>query len=407
MSANPKMRMTPDTTAVPADIWCAIPVFNNAGTVRTVACSVREVLPHVVVVDDGSTDADVGALLADVGVTVLRHAVNRGKGCALLTALQHVQAHGGRFLISLDADGQHHPDDICRMLPALAADPDAIVIGVRRMEGPHVPASSRFGRRFSDFWVRLETGLDVRDSQSGFRAYPVALTRQLPLRSRRFDFEIEVLAQAAWAGLHIRHVNVDVTYAARGERISHFRPFLDNLRLTHRHVLLVLRRLLPWPHRRLVPREARDAWELFRHPVLFVRQFLRERSSPAELGAAAGVGVLLGALPLLALHSVSIVYVTTRLNLNRLMALASQNLCVPPFVPLLCVEIGYFLRHGCWLHEMSRETLWHQAPARIGEWLLGSLLVAPLLALATGLAVFGLAAAVRRRTGTNPRKESA
>ena len=378
-------------------VWCAIPVYNNAATVRAVALAARQALSHVVVVDDGSTDADIARLLRDANIPVLRHPRNLGKGQAILTALRYVQNQGGRFLITLDADGQHDPADIHRLIAESTADPTAIVIGTRRMDGPHVPASSRFGRKFSDFWVRLETGVSVRDSQSGFRGYPVDLTLLLPLRGNRYDFEIDVLAKAVWAGLYIRHTDVGVVYPPRDKRVSHFRPFLDNLRITHRHVLLVLRRLLPWPHPRLTLRVPDDSWMLFRHPILFVRQFLRERSSPAELGTAAGVGVLIGTLPLFIMHSVTIIYVTTRLKLNRLMALASQHICLPPFVPLLCVEVGYYLRHGRWLRELNRETLMHQAPARILEWFLGALILAPFLAILTGAIVFGISLVARSR----------
>lgn len=377
--------------------WVVIPVYNNAATVRAVALGCRAELPHVVVVDDGSTDADVAALLAGTGITVLRHAVNRGKGQALLTGLRHVREQGGEFMITLDADGQHHPADIGKFLPVLDHDAATIVIGARRMEGPTVPASSKFGLKFSDFWLRLETGLMMRDTQSGFRAYPVALVSQLEFASRHYDFEVEILARAAWAGVGVVSVDVEVTYPAAGKRISHFRPFLDNFRLTHRHAMLVMRRLLPWPHRELVARETRGEERFPRHPVLFLKHLLRDHATPVELATAAAVGTLLAALPLVAVHTVVIVYVATRLRLNLVMAVAIQNLCMPPFVPFLCIEVGYFMRHGRWLADLSRETWFQQALQRFWEWLLGSLVVAPLLALAMFVAMFWLVTAIKRR----------
>lgn len=385
------------TTVSDSSVWCAIPVYNNAATVRGVALAAQRTIARVVVVDDGSTDADVAALLRDTGIPVLRHPRNLGKGQAILTALRHVRKQGGRFLITLDADGQHDPADIPRLAAAGAADPTAIVIGTRTLTGPNVPASSRFGMKFSDFWVRLETGVPVHDSQSGFRGYPVDLTLQLPVRGNHYDFEIDVLAKGVWAGLRIRHVPIGVTYPPRGERVSHFRPFLDNLRITHRHVLLVLRRLIPWPHRRLTPEDPDDPWGLFRHPIRFLRQIPRDRATPTELGIAAGVGVLIGTLPLYGVASVTIVYVTTRLKLNRLMALASQNLCMPPVVPFVCIETGFYLRHGYWLRELNRVTLLHQAPSRIWEWFLGALLLAPFFAVFTGAIVFGVALVAQSR----------
>ena len=379
-------------------VWCVIPVFNNRSTLAAVAQACRRELEHVLVVDDGSTDADVAALLRGTDVTVLRHAHNLGKGCALITALQYVQAQGGEFMITVDADGQHDPRDIHKFLPLLAAEPAAIVVGARQMDAPNVPASSRFGMRFSDFWLRLETGCHIRDSQSGFRSYPVGYVSRLKLRGRRYDFEVEALAKAAWAGLPIRAVDVGVTYAGKGERISHFRPVLDNLRISHCHITLLARRLLPWPHRRLLKREAGPKG-FFLHPLSFLRGLLLEHATPGELAVSAGVGTFLATLPLLSFHTVAIIYVTTRLHLNRLMAVAIQNLCAPPFVPFVCIELGHFLRHGRWLHEMSRQTLWHQAPARLLEWLLGSLVAAPILAAVTGFLVFGIAILAQQRWG--------
>lgn len=379
------------------DTWVVIPVFNNHATVRAVALAAREELPQVVVVDDGSTDADISALFQGTDIVVLRHAVNQGKGRAILTGLHYVREQAGRFMITLDADGQHHPRDIPKFLPILETEPATIVIGARRMSAPNVPASSRFGMRFSDFWLRLETGLPMRDTQSGFRAYPVELVSQLTCVSSHYDFEIEILARAAWAGLQVKSVDVGVVYAEPGRRISHFRPFLDNLRLTHRHVLLVLRRLLPWGHKQLVATEQESIWSWFCHPIRLFKMLITEHATPAELGLAAALGVLVGALPLFGFHTVAIIYAASRLRLNRLMGAVTQNICMPPLVPFVCVELGHYLRYGEWLRAMTMEAWCYQAPQRLWEWLLGSLLVGPLLAVITGVLVFGGVKVLQRK----------
>jgi len=231
-------------------------VHNNAGTIRDVALRCRDIVPNVLIVDDGSRDADLRELMADTGIPVIRHDTNRGKGQALLTAARAVNDRGGATMIAIDGDGQHYPEDLRAFLPVIAEEPDAIVIGERDMSGPNVPGSSRFGRKFSDFWLRLETGLPLRDTQSGFRAYPVRHFLALVCAGRRYDFEVEILARAAWAGLPIRNVPIRVWYPPAAERVSSFRPFFDNFWLTHRHVLLVTRRFLPLPHRKLVTRPA-------------------------------------------------------------------------------------------------------------------------------------------------------
>ncbi len=372
-------------------VWIAVPVYNNPATLRDVVEHCLVQTPNVVVVDDGSTNGDAADLLAGIPVTILRHARNKGKGAALLTALHYISAQQGNWMVTIDADGQHDPADLPRFFPAMHNHPDSIIIGARDFATPNVPASSRFGRSFSNFWVQLETGIHVEDTQSGFRAYPVALIKKLPLRGTYYDFEIEVLVRAAWAGLKLRSVPISVWYAPPTERVSSFDSHRDNRRISRMHARLIGRRLLPWPIRRLVKRDYFTLWDLLQNPRRCFLGLLRENSSPVGLSVSAGVGILLGALPLIAMHSISIVYVTTRLNLNKLMALTSQTLCIPPFVPLFCIEVGHFMHRGRWLPLHTPQDLLIDPHWHLLHWLLGSLVVAPLLALLGMLATYGIA----------------
>lgn len=124
---------------------------------------------------------------------------------------------------------------------------------------------------------------------------------------------------------------------------------------------------------------------------------LRENSSPTELGVAAGVGVLLATLPLIACHTIAILYVSTKLNLNRLLALNIQHFCAPPFVPLACIALGFYLRNGHWLGVEELKTFGNDLPQHVLNWLLGSLVLAPVLAIVAGLIVFYIAARVQRK----------
>lgn len=231
----------------PASVWCAIPVYNNAATIRDLAQRARLQMPHVLVIDDGSTDADLTTLLHDLDVTVIRHPHNLGKGVALLTALRFAADHHADYLITLDGDGQHFPEDLPLFLAALA--PDAILLGHRHEILGAMPPSSQFGRKFSDFWIYIETGHHLTDTQSGFRAYPVGPILSRRFCSRHYNFEVEVLTRALWAGLRVQTIPIRVWYPQH--RVSSFRPFLDNLRISLLHSRLVGRRLLPVPHRRI------------------------------------------------------------------------------------------------------------------------------------------------------------
>jgi glycosyltransferase involved in cell wall biosynthesis len=380
-----------------------IPVYNDKNTVKSVAMECRARIPQVLVVDDGSTDTDVEALFSGSDIRVLRHEENRGKGAAIRSALRYVKQQGGRFMITVDADGQHYPRDLEKFIPLLQDDDTAIVIGCRRFEGENIPRASSFGRKFSNFWLRVEAGVSIDDCQSGFRAYPVEHVSQLKLSGSHFDLEAEILARAIWAGLSLRTVSIDVWYPEPRLRISRFRPFVDNLRLTCMHARLVGRRLLPLPHRRLLPSiEKQVDPAVLLHPIRMLKSLLKENATPGLLAMSAAVGTFLAALPLISLHTLVIIYVATRLRLNKVMAVSIQNLCMPPFVPMICIELGYRMRYGSWLTNFSTKTILGELHHRLFEWLLGSLVVAPVAAVLVGGVVFLGARAMRggsRRQG--------
>ncbi|MDZ7699037.1 MAG: glycosyltransferase family 2 protein [Deltaproteobacteria bacterium] len=239
--------MNPPKTAI------VIPVYNHSGTLREVAQRAGAIHRPVIVVDDGSLDQPRNAL-EGLDVHFIRHRRNMGKGAAILTGTQKARELGRTHIITLDADGQHDPDDIPLFLKQIKTHPTALVIGKRDFKTHYAPASSRVGRRISNFWFLVETGRLIGDAQSGFRAYPIRILEALTLRERHYTFEIEVLVKAAWAGLPLREVNVSTHYAARDERISHFHLFKDNVRLSFLNARLFMRALIPLPHKKLVNR---------------------------------------------------------------------------------------------------------------------------------------------------------
>jgi glycosyltransferase involved in cell wall biosynthesis len=343
-------------------VLVVIPVYNHAATVRAVAEAALREGHEVLVVDDGSTDGSLDRL-AGLGIQRLRGPRNRGKGDAILRAAVLAGASYDAIL-TLDADGQHDPADARLLLEAARDTWPAILVGERRMDAGNSPRASRFGRAFSNFWVRLECGQSLADSQSGYRLYPVPFLLSWHFFTRGFCFEIEALVRAAWAGLPLVSVPVSVYYPPGDERVSHFHKFRDNLRLTCLHTALVVRSLLPWPHRRLLPRPPRAAFTLGG----FLRRLSREHASPGELAAAVGLGIFLGALPIIPFGLAVIVYVNRKLHLNQLAGAAASNLCIAPFVPFLCIQAGHLLLHGRLWTEFNRTTLLHQVHLRAWEW---------------------------------------
>jgi glycosyltransferase involved in cell wall biosynthesis len=230
-------------------IAVAVPVFNNERTVAEVVRGVLELGLPVLVIDDGSTDGSASSL-AGLQVSRIDFPENRGKGMAVRAALAWTRQNNFSHLITLDADGQHDPRDIPRFVEKIGEFPNRLIIGKRRFN-TDVPGKSRFGRSWSNLWTRIVAGQATPDSQSGFRAYPAGLLANMKFFGRRYEFEVEVLARASWAGLQLDWVDVSVRYFQGPERVSHFKPLRDNFRISVVYSMLVLRRLLPFPHRKI------------------------------------------------------------------------------------------------------------------------------------------------------------
>jgi glycosyltransferase involved in cell wall biosynthesis len=228
-----------------------IPVYNHEGKVAEVIRQAMNLLLPIYVVDDGSTDATYEQIKDIPGITILRHDKNLGKGAALMTGFA-AAAHTAEWAITIDADGQHNPEDAWNLFGVVENGQRAIVVGYRQGMGHrHVPLSSRFGRGFSNFWVRASGGPALRDTQSGFRLYPLPEVLYIPVDAQRFQFEVEILARARWKGVTILEAPVGVTYAPKQERVSHYRGFVDFFRNAATFSRLIILRWFILPFIRL------------------------------------------------------------------------------------------------------------------------------------------------------------
>jgi glycosyltransferase involved in cell wall biosynthesis len=189
----------------------------------------------ILVVDDGSPAEDkpiLNEIAARPRVHLLRHAVNLGKGRALKTGINHFLSEFPNFLglITADADGQHTPVDIVRVAHALLAQPSRFILGARGFSGA-VPFRSRFGNSLTSLLFHFTSGQQVRDTQTGLRAFPTALLPELlTLAGERYEYEMTVLAHLCRQG----HIPVEIPIATiylDGNRSSHFNPVRDSMRI--------------------------------------------------------------------------------------------------------------------------------------------------------------------------------
>ena len=226
------------------DLKCCVivPTYNNAQVLEEVIEAVKEFttmnlgenrnLSHLLVVNDGSTDNTKAILERHPFIMQLSYTPNEGKGIAMRRGFEYAIEQGYDYAITLDSDGQHYAKDLPTFVDTLMENPNAIVVGSRNMGQENVPTKSSFGNKFSSFWLWVETGIKLADTQSGYRLYPIKTIKDFSFVTGRYEFEVEVLVRAAWEGIDLFCVPIDVYYPPAEERITHFRPFRDFFRIS-------------------------------------------------------------------------------------------------------------------------------------------------------------------------------
>ncbi|MFD2113032.1 glycosyltransferase family 2 protein [Thiorhodococcus fuscus] len=210
-------------------IWVVMPAFNEAASIREICLRVLEQpIERLVVVDDGSTDGTAAAI-ADLPLVRLINPTNQGKGASLLRGMRRARAAGASHIVSIDADGQHRPEDIPRLTARAQEYPERILIAARLRRREQAPPLRRFANAFADFWISWACGQAIRDTQSGFRLYPGPLIDRLatiPRTDAGFAFESEILIDAARQGYSTFAIPIETLYHPNA-RPSHYRAFKD------------------------------------------------------------------------------------------------------------------------------------------------------------------------------------
>lgn len=208
-----------------------IPAYQEGPRIGAVIEAARRHLP-VVVIDDGSSD-DTAAVAELTGATVLRQVPNAGKGAALRAGFRHALASGAEAVITLDADGQHDPDEIPTFLAAWATARPELIIGQRDFGAmPHV---RRLSNTVGGWAVSAAVGRRVPDNQSGYRLIGrTLLGRLLDSDETGFEFEVEMIARCIALGLPIAWVPIRTIYAGAPSHIRPLRHLAEFARVTRK-----------------------------------------------------------------------------------------------------------------------------------------------------------------------------
>lgn len=192
-----------------------IPAYNEETVIGEVVRGVKSFVQEVVVVDDYSTD-QTGEKAAEAGAMILRHPINCGQGAALRTGMKYALLHGAEVVIHFDADGQHDPNDLTRLLVPLGRNETEIVLGSRFMAGGqalNIPPLRRLLLRVACSWIRWWTGLKLTDPQNGLRALTRRAAEQLNWRQDRMAHTSEILEEIARLKIPYLEVPVTVRYS--------------------------------------------------------------------------------------------------------------------------------------------------------------------------------------------------
>ena len=377
------------------NIVIVVPTYNNAKTIGGVLSDIKQYANHIIVVNDGSTD-DTAHILSEIeGIEIITHQRNSGKGTALKNGLCKAKDDGYRYAITIDSDGQHFASDIPTFVKEIEETPDTLLVGGRNIQADNMPGKNTFANKFSNFWFKLETGVKLPDTQSGYRLYPLQLMNvQKWYYTAKYEFELEALVFASWGGVEVRNIPINVYYPPEGERVSHFRPWRDFTRISILNTILVLIALLWIYPRNFCRKLTKENIKLFIN-----NNITHSPDSNLRITAAVMLGIFMGIVPVWGYQMLIAFAIAHMLKLNKVITLVASNISIPPMIPFL-IYGSYFT--GCKILQvpieltLSNITL-ESVKNSLIPYVVGSVIFAALCSVAVGLVVFGLLAVFRRK----------
>ncbi len=379
---NP-MEHSLDSLFTQYQVCIILPTYNNAATIEDVIIRSLKQTRHVIVVIDGSTD-NSKEIVESYPVKVVAYTKNRGKGYALKQGFEFAYNDGFDYAITIDTDGQHYPEDCKIFMDQLMIKPDAFLIGSRNLETTNnVPGKSSFGNAFSNFWFRLETGIKLPDTQSGFRLYPIKLMHGMRFFTSKYEFEIESMVRCAWKGIPIIPVPIQVYYPKPEDRVTHFRPFKDFFRISVLNTVLVFVTFLYIKPRDFLIKPFRQRGFIQGLKYLL----LNPNETPFIRAASVGFGIFMGIVPIWGFQLLIGIPLAILFKLNKALFILAANISIfPPIIWAASLACGKLIfRNPNWKINF-KNLKWDEVIQTGKEFFVGG----TVLAIVSSLLFFGI-----------------
>jgi glycosyltransferase involved in cell wall biosynthesis len=364
-----------------------IPTYNNHKTLKRVIDGVLHYTTNVIVVNDGSTDTTSEIINSYSTIDSISILKNQGKGNALRLGFKKAIESGFHYAITIDSDGQHFPDDIPVFLEELDKnDSNILLIGSRNMNQEGVPKKSSFGNKFSNFWFWFETGIQLEDTQSGYRLYPLL---NIPKKyfTKKFEFEIEVIVRSAWKGSIVKNIPVKILYDP-SERVTHFRPFKDFTRISILNTVLVLITLLY-----IKPRDFFRSFQKKKIKQFIKDEILESNDSNLVKSLSIALGVFIGIAPFWGFQTVLVIFLAVLFRWNKILAFTFSNISIPPMIPFIIfasLQIGSYFVDGDVFFNQNQEFSLETIKNHTTQYLVGSFILATITAFVFGFSSYFL-----------------
>jgi len=307
-----------------------IPSYNNATKIEAVINDVLLQTNNVIVINDGATDNTAQLLAHYKNIKVISYPQNKGKGYAVKKGFKKAIELGYEYAITIDSDGQHCAEDISKFINACFINQNAIIIGNRSIIKGKISRKSSFANNLSNFWFLVITGIKLDDTQSGFRLYPIKKMQHILTLTRRYEFEIEIMVKASWQNIPIESIPISVIYPPENERISHFRPVVDFIRIGLLNSWLVFLSLTFFrPFAFIKKLNKKNIVDFFN------QNLVKTKDNNFKIVGSIMFGVFMGIIPLWGYQLITAIALAYVFRLNKLIVGVAANISITPMIPVI------------------------------------------------------------------------